>query len=216
MVSRDIQMISARRLQRSTTGMLHQFRPITELQEMQYPRNAVFNFVICEVQLACDIRIRQSLSHQTIDGKKYAQSPPKSTHCAPAFSKQFMSCLVEKNPVFWRGDIPGLVAPSGVIQPSHRLNDRRCGLTKTGQQCTVKRTAVFGHMKPNLRVTAKSCDCEPNVRPRRPRIWCRFTHTNCPKQKLFKSDHKSLFRHGYDVGCSPALVPGGGWLIRCC
>src|SRR6185503_4926741 len=87
-MSRYIQVISARRLLCSTTGMLHQFQPITEVQEMQHPGNAVFNLVVIEVQLARDLLIRQSLPHPTIDGKKYAQSSPKSTHCAPAFSQK--------------------------------------------------------------------------------------------------------------------------------
>jgi hypothetical protein len=84
--------------------MLHQCQPITELQEMQHPGNAVFNLVVSEVQLARDLLIRQSLSHPTIDGKKYAQSPPKSTHGAPAFSQKLTSRWFE-NTVFWRGDI---------------------------------------------------------------------------------------------------------------
>jgi hypothetical protein len=83
-------------LLRSTTGVLHQFQPITELQEMQHPENAVFNLVFCKIQLPCDIPIGQSIAHQTIDGKKYAQSPPKSTHCAPAFSQKLRRAWLKR------------------------------------------------------------------------------------------------------------------------
>ena len=61
------------------------------IQETQF-----FNLVFCEVQLACDIRICQSIAQRTIDGKKYAQSRPKSTHCALLFSQKVMSCLVKR------------------------------------------------------------------------------------------------------------------------
>jgi len=99
------------------------------IQETQF-----FNLVFCEVQLACDIRICQSIAQRTIDGKKYAQSRSKSTHCALLSLKKLCHAwLKEPGPLetFRFSCIPG--SHSAL----HKHNDQRCTLTKTGQQCTV-------------------------------------------------------------------------------
>jgi hypothetical protein len=79
-------MVSTRHLLGSTTSVLNQFHPISEVQETQHPGNAAFNLAFSEVQLVCDIAVTQASTHQTIDGEKDAQFLPKITHCAPTFS----------------------------------------------------------------------------------------------------------------------------------
>src|ERR1039458_5809069 len=84
---RQVQMVSGRHLLCSTTRLPHQFQPIGELQETQYPGNAGFNLAFSEIQLVCDFAVTQASTHQTIDRKKDAQSFPEITHYAPAFSR---------------------------------------------------------------------------------------------------------------------------------
>jgi hypothetical protein len=79
-------MVSTRHLLGSATSVLNQFQPISELQKTQHPGNAAFNLAFSEIQLVCDIAVTQASTHQTIDGKKDAQSLPKITHCDPTFS----------------------------------------------------------------------------------------------------------------------------------
>src|SRR5579864_562453 len=79
-------MVRTRRLLGSTRSVLKQFPPISDVQETQHPGNAAFNLAFSEIQLVCDIAVTQTSTHQTIDGKKNAQSLPKITHGAPTFS----------------------------------------------------------------------------------------------------------------------------------
>jgi hypothetical protein len=88
----------------STTSVLNQFHPISEVQETQHPRNAAFNPAFSEIQLVCDISVTQASTHQTIDGEKDAQSLPQITHCAPTFFHDQVA-VAEDDPALRKGDI---------------------------------------------------------------------------------------------------------------
>ena len=101
-------MVSARHLLCITTRVPHQFQPIGELQETQYPGNAGFNLAFSEIQLVCDFAVTQASTHQTIDRKKDAQSFPEITHYAPAFSHDCVA-LMERDLAFGKEDVYGVL-----------------------------------------------------------------------------------------------------------
>jgi hypothetical protein len=86
-------MVSTRHLLGSTTSVLNQFQPISELQETQHPGNAAFNLAFREIQLVCDIAVTQTSTHQTIDRKENAQSLPKIAHGAPTLSRDQVAVM---------------------------------------------------------------------------------------------------------------------------
>jgi hypothetical protein len=71
-------------------------------------RNAGFNLAFSETQLVCDFAVTHASTHQTIDRKKDAQSFPKITHYAPAFSYDCVA-LMERDLTFEKEHVHGVL-----------------------------------------------------------------------------------------------------------
>ena len=147
-------MVSARHLLCSTTRVPHQFQPIAELQETQHPGNAGFNLAFSKYSACLRLRGHSGLDPPNDRPKEGRPIVPNTYALRPYFLSRVRRIDGKGSGIWERTCSGSFVGPQAeFIGASHWHHDRRWGLIKTGQHCTLGASGVGGQSAASWRIS---------------------------------------------------------------